>query len=249
MVADTLGNSERDGTFFVADTPFRKVFSWGGRILIGSSGMLWKAPKKYTIRFEAGSPKSCSFEYEFEKWISSFCLEHADSHATPSQIAEEILIKARKTFQCVETLAKESRWRDDNPGDPIVIYIVAGFSSDFGEFGIYETRVNFNAEGNGLEYVPVLCHSDKVVLTGQVEYIMRASSEEEPYVSLLRTFRASCAAQIEDAFPDVEPDIKEFVAYAVGAIRVQSKFARTVGSSVTIMVVEKSSGRAIEASL
>lgn len=251
MVADTLGYSDRSGTPEPAVEPFRKVFSWGGRILIGSAGMLWQRPHKHTVGFDVdGHVKTIPFEYKFEDWISAFCAERTDSSATPAEFAHEVFIKARQTFQPVEVVAKVGGWRGDNPDDPIVIYTIAGFSEDFEESGIYETRIDLNAEGNGLEYVPPLYHPDKIWLTGQIQYIMQALRKKEPYISLLRSSRDRCVAQIEALFPNIESDIKELTAFAVGSARVQSDFTpNTVGSLVTIMIADRESRRVLMGTL
>jgi len=213
--------------------------------------MLLEPRQRHTIGFtHEGRPIPIWFEYNFDEWISVIHQERGDPGTSSAEAAAYIFSKARETFQRAEPIAKAGCWRGDNPGNPIVIYVVAGFSKDFSEFGIYECRVNLNTEGNGFEYVAPVDHADKIWLTGQVERIQRARSKEEPEYSLLGRFRDGCLAQVKEVFSNTDSEVIEWVAFAVGCVRVQSHFTpKTVGSSVTIIVVEKSSGGVVEASL
>jgi hypothetical protein len=242
MVADTLVYSNRDGTPDPAVDPYRKIFSWGDRVVIGSSGMLKERQQWDTGFNDKGRPVSTLFEYEFNNWISSVYAHRRDSDTSPAEIAAYVLSNAREAFQRAESIAKAGRWSCDSPSNPIVIYVVAGFSEKFSEFGIHECRVNFNSEGNGFEYIAPAYHPDEIWLTGQVEHIQAARSKKEPESSLLRRFRDECIAQVKDVLPNADLEVIERVAFAVGCVRVQSNFTPdTVGNSVTIMIVDRES--------
>jgi hypothetical protein len=247
MVADKLGYINTPRGIRPAADPIQKVFSWGNRILIGSAGTmrLW-GRHDIGIDSDSFSPKfrSVKIEYEFEKWISDFCAgQRADTGITPLEFAERVFDAARKTLQPVETIAESGNWRGDNPGDPIVIYVIAGFSEDFSEFGVYQSEIQLNAENNGLAYVPPTHHLAKIHLAGETEYIAKVLAEKEPWRGLFKAFCRRHADDIEEIFPSAQPKVKEAITEAVSLVRVQHEFANeTVGSSVTVIFTERTSG-------
>ena len=190
--------------------------------------------------------RTVKIPYEFEKWISNFCAgQRADSGISPLEFAERVFEAARETLQGVKIVAESGSWRDDNPGDPIVVYVVAGFTQDFTEFGIYQSEIKLNPEGNGLTYVPPLRHASEIHRTGQTEYIERVLAEEEPWLGFSEILRKKHVPDVEALFPSAQPKAKEAIVRAVSLVRVQHEFAKeTVGNPVSIALVDKISGLA-----
>jgi hypothetical protein len=249
MVADKLGYTNTTRGVRSAADPIQKVFSWGNRILVGSAGKM-----RLSGRYDAGidseslRPKfrAVKIEYEFEKWIGNFCAgQRADSGISPLEFAERVFEAARQTLQSVKIVAESGLWRDDNPGDPIVIYVVAGFTEDLSDFGIYQSEIQLNAENNGLAYVPPFRHASEIHLTGQTECIKRVLAKEEPWLGLSETLCKRHVPHVEEVFPSAQAEAKEAIVRAVSLVRVQHEFAKeTVGNSVSIALVDKASGLA-----
>ena len=173
MVADKLGYTNTPRGIVPAAEPIQKLFSWGNRIFIGSAGKM-RLSERPVIGVDPATQKfrSVKIEYKFEDWISNFCAgQRADSGITPLEFAHRVFEAAGDALKGIKIVAESGNWRGDNPGDPIVIYVVAGFTEDFTEFGIYQSEVQLNPEGNGLTYVPPFYHSEKIHLSGQTEHI------------------------------------------------------------------------------
>ena len=244
MVADKLGYTNTPRGIVPAAEPIQKLFSWGNRIFIGSAGKM-RLSERPVIGVDPATQKfrSVKIEYKFEDWISNFCAgQRADSGITPLEFAHRVFEAAGDALKGIKIVAESGNWRGDNPGDPIVIYVVAGFTEDFTEFGIYQSEVQLNPEGNGLTYVPPFYHSEKIHLSGQTEHIAKVLAKEEPRFGLFEALCKKHVPEVEEVFPSAQPDAKEAIVRAVSLVRVQHEFTKeTVGNSVTTMLVERAS--------
>lgn len=242
MAADDLGYTFCDGRVVPAAYPVQKVFSWSDRILIGSAGKM-RIRGRLDCGFDVTANKfrTAKIEYEFEGWISHIIAgQGSDSAIRPDAFAGVVFSEARKTFEPVRSAAEAKLWRGDQPGDPVVKYVVAGFDEGFHKSGIYCSEIKLNAEGNGLIYLSPEQKIGKYCLIGQIDCVEKLLAKQEPWLGLFDVFCRRHSADIDEILSGAGSESVEAVTEAVSMIKVQHEFAdKTVGKTVNFALVER----------
>jgi hypothetical protein len=226
MAADDLMYSEQEGKAIPMATGVPKVFAFDS-ILIGSAGIAFCDPLKYKL----------------QDWITDFI--HAQRSATdkrPKAVAEAIHAKMRETFEPVDAIVKQGKWKSHGPGERLVGYVVAGYTKTFTKPYIYEVGTEVNADGCGLRYIPPIHRPDNDLRIGEDKFLLLAVDGKEPQSSLWHAFFDDILSGVTGTLPNLPEALQDAVASCVSLIKVEAQFnPDKVGQTVNATVIDRAS--------
>jgi hypothetical protein len=161
MAADDLMYTEQDSQVIPMATGISKVFAFD-TVLIGGAGIILCEPLKYAL----------------QDWISDFIqAQRGAADKRPNAIAEALHAKMRETFQPIDAIVKQGKWKSHGPGEWLVGYVVAGYTKNFTKPYIYEIGTEVNADGNGLLYTPPTHRPDNDCASGKINSLCVLSTD------------------------------------------------------------------------
>ncbi len=228
MAADDLMYSEQDGKTVPLANGVSKVFVMDN-VLIGSAGILLWEP----------------LEYKLQGWIADFIEAHRSaSDKRPSSVAEAIHAKMRETFEPIDPIVKQGKWKSYGPGERLVSYVIAGYTKNFTKPYFYEVGTEVNPEGSGLCYIPPVQRPDNGLWLGEDKFFLRAIDGKEPQSSLWRGIFSDVVQDVANTLPNLPEALQDSVASVVGLIKVEAKFnPDKVGDTVNVAVIDRRAKR------
>lgn len=162
MAADDLVyEQEQGGEAVPSERGVRKLYAMGS-VLIGSSGMMRSScGGRLVSREQPENSIDVSIEYKFEDWVVDFIrANRGTGDSSPKVIADALYEKMRNTFKPVEIMVEHGGWRDYNPGDRLMNYMIAGFAPNYKNLQLFEIGAEY-IEGRQLHYIEPRLHETK----------------------------------------------------------------------------------------
>jgi hypothetical protein len=202
----------------------QKVFAGAKNVLIGSAGLMYDP----------------EIEYRFDDWVTRFIESRCGiSNIVPSAVATALFEKMVATLKPLEALTESAMWKDLAPGDRLVSYVVAGYTTGFRQHYLFELGIEIN-ERHKLAFISPMHKKVEDLSLGEDEFMSRAMIGKEPQYSEWMKIVADVGPTVADVFPQASTGLQAIVAPVIGFIKIEAKFnPNKVGNGIFACLIDR----------